>query len=87
MSASGTALGLLIASKIISPQVDIFTKTQMTDTWIKVGEAICEFLSTQQIQTDPITMTAPGAVTLANGGGPAIGSVIVPPTTGRILLP
>lgn len=87
MSVSGIALGTLIASKVIPPTVDAASALAMTDTWLKVGDAICEYLSSQVVLTDTSTLAAPGQVTLANGGGPCTGAVILPPLTGKILLP
>jgi hypothetical protein len=87
MSVSGIALGTLIASKVIPLTAPIDQRLIMTDTWIKVGDAICEFLSTAPVLTDTSTLIAPGPIVLANGGGPCAGTIVLPPNTAKILLP
>ena len=87
MSMSGHTLGIMIASKLIPPTADAGSIASMTDTWIKVGDAICEYLSMQTIMTDIITLAGPGNITLANGGGPCAGAIIMPPLTGKMVLP
>jgi hypothetical protein len=87
MSISGQALGILIANKTIPLTADPESRRTATEAWIKVGDAICEFLSAQTVLTTTTTLAAPGPVVLANGGGPATGTIILPPLSGQMLLP
>jgi len=94
MSVSGDTLGTLIYTKMLAKNPTLLqleanpeTMGKVLASWQVVGNAICEFLSLQQVITTPTTLTAPGAVTLANGGGPALGAVVIPPITGNLILP
>ncbi len=52
---------------------------------IAIADAFEHFVKTVQVQMPTQTLVAPGQVTLANGGGPAIGTVLVPQNTGNIV--
>lgn len=84
---SGTVLGTAIAAKITPPGTDPASAAIMLETWISISNVICDFLSQQTIMVDGQSLIAPGAVTLANGGGPAAGTVVIPPGTAKMILP
>lgn len=84
----GAVLGTQIARQLIAKNAPPQARALIMSQWIKIANTMCKyFQANAEVILPPMTLLAPpGApplsnptVFLGNGGGPVVGSILIPP--------